>query len=380
MLKSYSTRKRAVSTALILAVLLFILISPISSIVFEAIFPPQNVKNIKVIEKSNEVTISWDKNKEADITGYIVKVNGDEINVDNSVDKYTFQELQKNSNYNISVSSVDRNKMVSSPITFVVKLSETTESFQVNEYISYYEVSRFIFGTSFAVSIALFVFTLWVLFFKVKRTAIFTIAAFPSLAVIPYLIVSLSILISINSNFNKTIFAGAVAIGFSIIVYLLVLTANILNGSLYMQLPLEQAGKAAQFIFSLISSYLILIYVFASNQSILLRIILSSMFILYFSYSSIWMNKNVSLKQVTIRSFSIFLVMILTIVLLSIWPIESAYAILAASVVYYILLNIALEIRSKLGRAVWIEYGVLLSLVLILLLTNGDWGINGTLI
>ncbi len=380
MFRSYSTRKRAITTSILLSIVLFLFISPIANIIFEALLPPQSVKNIKVVEKGNAITVTWDKNSEADLKGYVVKVNNDEINVDNTVDNYVLPEVEKGKEYNISVSSIDRNKMVSSPAIFSVKSSGSTQSFIVNEYFSFYEVSRFIFFTSFAAAIVLFVFTLWVLFFKVKGAALITIAAFPSFAIIPYLIVSLSILTSIGSTLNKVIFSAAIALGFSIITYLLVLTANILNGSLYIQLPLEQAGKAAQFIFSLISSYLILIYVFASNQSILLRLILSSLFIIYFSYSSIWMNKNVSLKQVTIRSVSILLVMILSIVLLSIWPIESAYAILTVSVIYYILLNIALEVRSKLGRAVWIEYGVLLVLVLILLLTNGDWGINGTLI
>jgi hypothetical protein len=69
----------------------------------------------------------------------------------------------------------------------------------------------------------------------------------------------------------------------------------------------------------------------------------------------------------------------LSIIVLSIWPIQSIYSILSAAVIYYILLNIALENRPKLSKNIWLEYIFLILLVIILLFTNSTWGINGTI-
>ena len=74
------------------------------------------------------------------------------------------------------------------------------------------------------------------------------------------------------------------------------------------------------------------------------------------------------------------MVMALSIVVLSIWPIQSAYSILSAAVIYYILLNVALENRPKLGKSIWIEYIFLAILIVLLLFTNSVWGINGAIV
>jgi hypothetical protein len=144
-------------------------------------------------------------------------------------------------------------------------------------------------------------------------------------------------------------------------------------------IPLGQAGKASQFVFSLISSYLLIAYLFGGAFSLELRLLLIGSFSFYFAYSGIW-ALQVSAQQVWLSSGAIALVMVLLTGLLSVWPIPSIYATIVAVVFLYIMLNVALEMREYINRAVWLEYGVLLIFIVIILFTLGEWGINGTII
>ncbi len=213
-----------------------------------------------------------------------------------------------------------------------------------------------------------------------RKTALITIGLYPSIAILPYLILTLSILLTIGSPINKFIFSAGLSVGYAILTYLLILTSNILNGSLQISLPLEQAAKATQFIFSLISSYLMMVFILGANLQISMRLLYIIPFIFYFSYSGIWFLKGISSKQIFVKAIGVTMTMGLAIVVLSIWPIQSAYSILSAAVIYYILLNVALENRPKLGKNIWIEYIFLATLIVLLLFTNSVWGINGAIV
>src|SRR5207244_4360607 len=94
----------------------------------------------------------------------------------------------------------------------------------------------------------------------------------------------LSIIFTINNQTNKFIFTSATTIVLAVVSYLLILTSNIINGSLYMQLPLEQAGKASQFIFGLISTYVMLIYLFSTGFELWVKLLVILPGIFYFTY------------------------------------------------------------------------------------------------
>jgi hypothetical protein len=49
------------------------------------------------------------------------------------------------------------------------------------------------------------------------------------------------------------------------------------------------------------------------------------------------------------------------------------------SVLLYITLGVALEVREILKRFVWLEYGALFILIFLLLVVVSVWGINGPL-
>lgn len=235
------------------------------------------------------------------------------------------------------------------------------------------------FTQAFIVSLVIAIGTFWVLFFKRKGLSLFSIGIFPAVAIFPYMLFTDTIISSFLGGLEQVPAAIIASLVFLGVCYLLILTANVLNGSVLYSIPLGQAGKASQFVFSLISSYLLIAYLFGGAFSLELRLLLIGSFSFYFAYSGIW-ALQVSAQQVWLSSGAIALVMVLLTGLLSVWPIPSIYATIVAVVFLYIMLNVALEMREYINRAVWLEYGVLLIFIVIILFTLGEWGINGTII
>ncbi len=375
------TRGRAVATSIFTAALLFFIVSPIFKYVYELITPPRAVENIQVVQKDKEVSLTWDFNREEDVIKYVVYVDGqDPIEVDKAINNTLISNLENNKEYSVALIARDATNAESSRNQFSVKPEDKISSFTVNKTPPHDDNFSYIVSNSVVIILILFVLNLWVLFFNVRKTALVTIGMYPSIAILPYLILTLSILLTIGNPLNKFLFSAGLALGYGILTYLLILTSNILNGSLQITLPLEQAAKATQFIFSLISSYLMMVFILGANLQIVMRLIYIIPFIFYFSYSGIWFLKGISSSQIFIKAVGVTMTMGLAIVVLSIWPIQSAYSILSAAVIYYILLNVALENRPKLGKNIWIEYIFLATLIVLLLFTNSVWGINGAIV
>ncbi|KXK26599.1 MAG: hypothetical protein TR69_WS6001000605 [candidate division WS6 bacterium OLB20] len=59
---------------------------------------------------------------------------------------------------------------------------------------------------------------------------------------------------------------------------------------------------------------------------------------------------------------------------------SSAVSGLVLSLVLYICLGIALEIRDIISRWIWIEYLSLFVLIVLMLILVAEWGINGTFV
>jgi hypothetical protein len=381
MLAKLNTRSRAVVSSIVVGILLFIIISPTTKFIIEVVAPPSEVKNILVTQKDREIALAWEPNSEYDLSKYNIYLNG-EIYAENNVDNLQsiVINLDNNVSYKVGIAAKDSAGSLSSISEFSVTPSESISSFQVNKFNASENYYNLIFITSLVVSVLMFVLNIWVLFFKLKGQALLSIAAFPSAIIFPYLLLVCSFIISINQPSNKFIFSVSAAVGAMVLTYLLTLTSNILNGSIKSQIPLEQAAKATQFIFSLISAYLVFIYVFGLNTGITLRLLFILPFIFYYTYSGVWMLKNLRIKEVITKSILVTLTMALSIIIISIWPVNTIYAILTCAIVYYILLNIGLENRVRLSFNYWVEYLILIGLVFILLTTTAVWGINGTLI
>lgn len=384
-LKTLDTRQRAVVSVIALGLISFFLLSPVSTVVYEFIFPPQELHNVQVVQKSREIALSWDKPHEGDIKGYRIIVNGtpilDEKLNNKDVDNYGIYELEEGKEYKIEIGSLDNRDQLSKLAVLAVTTKPQNSTYLLNPTDDLAINNRSVAMLAIFLSTISFLLTMWVLFFKVSGKRLLTISAYPGIALVPLVILSSSLMLTINSPLNKTIFAAGVSVLLVFVSYLLVLTANILNGAkVHGSLPLEQAAKASQFIVGLISTYLVLIYAFSSSLNLLLKIGMVLVFVFYFTYAALSSIKELNEYNIILRTFSVVLTMLIAMLAISVWPIDSIYTILVVAIIYYIIFNVALEIRSKVGRALWIEYGILIGLITLLLITNSVWGINGTII
>jgi hypothetical protein len=245
-----------------------------------------------------------------------------------------------------------------------------------NEESSLDFLSGLIGGT--LISFILFLGTLWVLFFKKKGPSFFTVALFPAIVILPYTILAESVVSSLFTGLRQLPIIVIAAAVFWLLTYLLLLTANVLNGAVLFNIPLGQAGKASQFIFSLVSTYLWAAYLFSASSPLWIRVVAISLSVFYFPYSALWVA-GVDARELWQAALLVGLLIIVLVVVLSIWPVTSVYATLSIVVVFYTVLNVALEMRENLSAMVWFEHAFLILLVLVILFTNASWGMNGTL-
>lgn len=383
-LKRLDTRDRAILSVVVIGLMIFFILSPISKFVFELLLPPSQLNNISISQRQRELDIQWDRGVEDDFKGYYISVNGERLSDpklnNRDVDNFQIYDLDMGVEYLIEVGIEDNFSNISK-IAQNVSMREQNTTYLLNERDLVSSNTIQVAMLAIFISLVSFLLTNWVLFFRASGKRLFTIAAFPSIALVPASVLSYSLFLTIENNGLKFLYALGVAILYVFVSYFLILTANILNGArVHGQIPLEQAAKASQFIVGLISTYLILIYTFSSSFNPLLKLIIVAMFVYYFTYSSLSSVKELSEQNILLRSLSVTLVTLVAMLAIFIWPVESIYSILVVAIVYYIVFNIVLEIRGNVGRSLWIEYGVLILLITLLLATNSVWGINGTLI
>lgn len=378
----FSTRSRAIISSVLIGLIFFMLLSPIITSIISILISPNSPRNVTVIEKSGEFEMRWDNESiDIDVVGFRLEVDGQTYNLDVNVDNFIVSNLENDREYIARFFTVDNTSRTSSPLEINITPSFLrTNSIFLNEFDPNEINQNTLFIITVLIFIMTFIFNLWVIFFRIRGRGLFTIGLYPSVAITPFVLLLVSLFFSINNISNKTLFILLGSIGLSILSYIIFLTSNILHSSLKQQIPLEQAARAAQFIISLISSYIIFIYSLSSNYGLPIKILIITPFIFYFTYSGIWILKNISSDQILTRTVAIVVVMILSLLVVIIWPLNIIYSILTASIIYYILLNVALDYRTKLNINYWVEYIILIILTSILLASTAVWGINGTII
>jgi len=222
--------------------------------------------------------------------------------------------------------------------------------------------------------------TCWTLFFKRKAGSLLWIGFFPSLCLIPLALFAYNVLPGFLSNLESVTFSLVSTMLFAGYSYLLVLTANVLNGAVIYNIPLGQAGKASQFVFSLVSTYLLLVLMFSTNLHPLIRIAALTFFTTALTLSATWCLQTYTFKQIRLISIVIGLTAGLFTLLVSIWPIAGVYGSVVVASIFYMSLNISLEIRELIRNALWIEYSVIIMVMILALFLLGEWGINGSLL
>ncbi|MCA9385638.1 hypothetical protein KC717_03245, partial [Candidatus Dojkabacteria bacterium] len=219
---------------------------------------------------------------------------------------------------------------------------------------------------------------LWVLNFSIKGERLITIVGFASFNVFILAIFFESIIFSQSILGQITTMVVSLVFVF-ILSYLIILTMNILNVSYHSDIPLGQAGRAASYLFSLLVLYVAFFVLFSNSILIFVRFLLVFTTILYFSYSLLWTLK-VDFEIRFLSAFAIALAVTGFALVVNIWPVSSALLSFILAVILYVCLGVALEMKEKVSRYVWIEYGTLFIIIVFLLLLSTSWGINGHLI
>lgn len=379
-LRKYSVRNRLIAVSFSVAFLFFIFTTPIFSWVSSLVTPPSGLSNLNVIVTATTVNLSWDPVAEIDVADIVISFNENVYELGSSETKFSVDN-QKSFTENITIQVRDRFGFNN---TQEIDLSEQKDQDIVqvtfNEDDSAGRINRTVLSRSIIIGILIMLGTFAVLGFDFPSRKSKIISLYPTFVIVPYVFLSYSFLIGESLEFSKFLLSAIFSVLLLLITYFVTLTTNILNTSLEVKIPLEQAARASQFIFSLISSYLILILFFGVSFNFFEKIVLIIPPIFYLTFSAILMLENIKFQQAVVRSLSITFALIYGIFVLSIWPISYAYAILTIAIFFYILLSVALEIRPKVNKYVWLEYGVLIALVTMLLFINSSWGINGTLL
>lgn len=219
----------------------------------------------------------------------------------------------------------------------------------------------------------------WVLHFKVSGERFVTILLFPAITVFALTLLSEILIAGIFSSYGQVGLLLVSAIVFGVSIYITISTVNVLNVSYLREIPLGQAGRAAQFVITMLVAYMSFFMVF-SNE---ILFVFKELFILFLTfllvYISLW-SIRVSKKQRIVAALDISLLVTVLAFILSLWPINSTYVSLVLVLVFYSCLGIALEIRDIINRVIWIEYFSLLVLIFITLFLLAEWGINGHLL
>lgn len=231
----------------------------------------------------------------------------------------------------------------------------------------------------------------WVLFFNIRSFKSLIILVFPSLIlIVNYLLFNKIFLQNFLSDFeifqislysvffNYFLIVLFFCIYIALLSYILFLTANILIGSTFMNIPLEQAGKAVLFILSHFAFYLYVVFFqieFIDYFNIFQQFFSIFFVSLYFSFLSTLFNKENNLNIIFFKSLFISLILSSVFLILLIWPITSIYKILGISIFYYILLNTSLETRRFIPKITYLEYFFILAILVILFFIISEWGI-----
>lgn len=395
-----TTRRKVVIFSMLFTFLYFILATPISSFLTNIVTPPIPLSDITITRTNSfsgenivdTITISWDEPTELDIARINVSLTpengeGESLSTEAAPNSQSieFNEINTDVAYTGEISVVDITNIENkTPIAITTLFDEAGESLfsQTNIVNRGVDSGNALF--SILVRLAILVMflllgSLWITQFAVKSVKQVVIAIYPTSISIPYLYLTLGYLFR-ETSFTQYLLASITSIVLFAISYLVLLTMNILYASTFTDLPLAQAAKAAQFVFSLIASYLIFVMFFGSVEGLFVKVVLIAVSLFYFTFSSLLLQKSeADTVMVLVKSIAVSLTMIFAVFVLATWPVNYIFAMLAAAILYYIILNVSLEVKYKISDYIWGEYVLLVLLVVALLVLNSSWGINGSL-
>lgn len=393
-LANLDTRGRVVLSSLLIAISSFVLLNPFLKSIGEYFSGTEYITSAKISKRNNlGLAINWEVSNGFgnSLRDFSLEVSSSRGGVDNfeitGESFFDFNNYNSQDKYNFKLTGYDLfGKISTNTLVFSVDINEDFQD-KVIRYESEFVNQRNLLSKEVwnnisivIITVLVFLLTAWSLFFNFNKTTLFTTFSFPSIVFLSFLVLFVSI-INVFNNFLFGIVASIIlGILAFILAYITILTANIMLGATFMKLPLEQAGKAVHFIISLVSVYLCLIFVYSQNINLIYKIAILAVFVFYFSLSGLSFLKESSRFETSVyKSVGITFVIALTMIYLSIWPVNASYVMLTVALIYYISLNIALETRRIISKYIYIEYGVLIFASVSILIITAVWGVLGTL-
>lgn len=225
-------------------------------------------------------------------------------------------------------------------------------------------------------SIIAYLVSYWVLHFKVSGERFITVLLFPAITVFFLVLLSEILIASIFSSFGQIGLLLVSSVIFWTSCYITISTVNVLNVSFLQEIPLGQAGRASQFVITMIIAYIMFFILFSNEFLFIIKSLLIFVLSFFLIYISLW-SLRISKGQRLVTTITISLLITVLAFILSLWPINSVYLSLVLVLVFYSCLGIALEIREIINKIIWIEYVFLLVVIFITLFLLAGWGING---
>lgn len=236
------------------------------------------------------------------------------------------------------------------------------------------------FFKALALGVFLYIGTAWALFFRIKGERFITVLLFPALGTMALsLLAELIVVNLITGSVDQIAVVGVSTLIVGFYTYICLLTVNLLNAKYLENIPLAQAARAALFIIALIDAYLIFFMAYSNDLFIFLRVAVVAITSGLLMYIALW-TIELRLRYRLNVTFAVALVLAFISGILSMWPLQAPYLALILSLFFYIFMNIALEMREIIGKWIWVEYLILFGLVVVLLITFSEWGINGALL
>lgn len=220
----------------------------------------------------------------------------------------------------------------------------------------------------------------WALHFRIKGERFVTVLVFPALGTMALsLLVELIVVTLIPGTAGQIAILIVSTLTIALFTYICLLTVNLLNLKYLEKIPLAQAARAALFIIALVDAYLVFFMAYSNDLHILLRVLVVAIIGGVLMYIALW---TIELRLKYRLNVTIIVALVLAFIsgILSMWPLQAQYLALILSLFFYIFMNIAMEMRENIGKWIWVEYLTLFGLIIILMTTISEWGINGPLI
>lgn len=231
----------------------------------------------------------------------------------------------------------------------------------------------------FVVSIVMFLGVFWVSNFNIQGRRFVTILFTPSYSVFILSIFLELVLFENISRVRERTFSVIFLAAFLVYNYLHILTVNILNVTSLKKIPLGQAGKASEYVFTLITLFITFLVVFSSTIGLGVKLLGVFGITFLYVYSNFWLLPF-SRRDLLILVIGIALLTSGSAVILSFWPLGAELMSLYLIIFLYVLIGLGLEISDKVSVLIWIEYMFLIFFGLFLVFKLSTWGINGSIL